>query len=170
MAPISCIRIAIALMLGVADAAAQEPIESRGSWRLVADGQDFALRTQARDTPDSTLSLICRREQGLFAFEVKSPALAAQPRGEDIRIGFKVDADDQVWLNVASGPDGMVPISHQTAFWIIHAALFQSGAKDVAFTAGDHTWQFALDGLADLSERLTARCGFEPNRAARQRR
>ena len=73
------------------------------------------------------------------------------PRGEDIRVGFKVDDGDQVWLSLATGPDGTVPIAHQTAFWIIHAAMTRSGARRLTFTAGDHTWQFALDGFAGLT-------------------
>src|SRR6476661_4390278 len=119
MTPPRSIHIAIALMLGMARAAAQEPLETRGAWRLVAQGENFALRTQATDAADSALSLICRKEQGVYAFEIKSPALAARPSGEDVRIGFKVDGDDQVWLNLATGPDGTVPIVQQTAFWII---------------------------------------------------
>jgi len=159
-------RIAIALLLGMVSAAAQEPIETRGAWRLVADGEDFALRTAALSAPDSTLSLHCRKAQRLYAFEIKSPALVGKPSGEDIRIGFKVDDDDQAWLNLASGPDGTVLISHQTAFWIIHGALTRSGAKTVAFAAADHAFQFALDGLSDLTDTLIARCQFEPPRLA----
>ena len=166
----SCIQVAIAMMLGVAHAAAQEPLETRGAWRIVAEGQDFALRTQARDAPDSTLSLLCRKEQDLFAYEVKSPALAGRARGEDIRISFKVDADDQVWLNLSTGPDGTVPILHQTAFWLINGALTANGAKQVAFTADGHTWEFALDGLRDLTRSLGERCGFEPSRPEPERR
>jgi len=157
-------RVAVALMLGVAGAAAQEPIETRGAWRLVADGQDFALRTQALGAPESTLSLHCRKTQQLFAFEIKSPALAARPPGEELRVGFKVDGDDQVWLTLAIGPDGTVPIAHQTAFWIIYDVVTRNGANNVAFTAADHTWQFALGGLPDLSGSLNQRCGFEPSR------
>jgi hypothetical protein len=153
----------------VSGAAAQEPVETRGAWRIVADGQNFSLRTQARDAPDSVFSLLCRKEQRLFTFEIKSPALAAQPPGEDIRVGFKVDGDDPVWLTLATGPDGTVPIAHQIAFWIIHAALARNGARDVAFTAGDHSWHFALDGFASLRESLTAHCGFEPPRSSRGR-
>ena len=159
------IPLAAALLLGGAGAAAPEPLETRGAWRLVADDQDFALRTQAIDAPDSTLSLHCRKAQTIFAFEIKSPTLAARPSGEDIRIGFKVDGDDRVWLTLASGPGGTVPITHQTAFWIIHAALTHNGAKGVGFTAGDQTWQFALDGLSDLTGSLTVRCEFEPPRS-----
>ena len=169
MTPHSLIRVAVALMLGVVGAAAQEAIETHGAWRLIADGPDLALRTTATTAPDSTLSLICRKEQQLYAFEIKSPSLAAQPPHEDIRIGFKVDDDDQTWFNLATGPDGTVPITHQTAFWIIHAALTRSGAQRVAFTAADHTWQFALDGLRDLTDSLMARCGFEPPRGAQRR-
>jgi hypothetical protein len=157
-------RVAFALLLGVAGAAAQEPIETRGAWRLVADGQDFALRTQALGAPESTLSLHCRKTQQLFAFEIKSPTLATRPPGEDLRIGFKVDGDDQVWLTLVTGPDGTVPIAHQTAFWIIRDALIRDGANNVAFTAADHTWQFALGGLRDLTGSLNERCGFEPSR------
>jgi hypothetical protein len=156
---------AAALMLGVASTAAQEAIETRGAWRLMADGPDFALRTQAIDALDSTLSLYCRKAQNVFAFEIKSPALAARPRGEDIRIGYKVDDDDQAWFNLATGPDGTVPITHQTAFWIIRGALTRNGAKGVGFTAGDRAWQFALDGLSDLTGSLIARCEFEPSRS-----
>src|SRR4051812_21076005 len=116
----SLIRVAIALMLGLTGAAAQEPLETRGAWRLVAEGENFALRTQATGAPGSSLSLICRKAQEVYAFEIKSPALAAHPSGEDVRIGFKIDGDDQVWLNLATGPDGTVPIVQQTAFWIIH--------------------------------------------------
>jgi len=154
-------RVVFALLVGLAGAAAQEAIETRGAWRLIAAGQDFALRTQALDAPDSTLSLLCRKEERQFAFEVRSPALAARPSGEDIRIGFKVDDDDQTWLNLATGPDGTIPIAHQTAFWIVHAVLTRKDAKGVAFTAADHTWRFSLDGFADLTESLSERCGFE---------
>jgi hypothetical protein len=157
-------RVAVALVLGVAAAAAQAPIETRGAWRLMPDGEDFALRTQALDAPESTLSLHCRKTQQLFAFEIKSPALAARPPGEELRVGFKVDGDDQVWLTLATGPDGTVSIAHQTAFWIIHAALVRNGANNVAFTAADHTWQFVLGGLRDLMESLAERCGFGPSR------
>jgi hypothetical protein len=157
-------RVAVALMLGVAGAAAQEPIETRGAWRLAADGQDFALRTPARDAPESTLSLHCRKTQQLFAFEIKSPALAARPDGEELRVGFKVDGDDQTWLTLVTGPDGTVPIAHPTAFWIIYGALTRDGANDVAFTAGDRSWRFALGGLRDLTESLSARCGFDLSR------
>jgi len=163
-------RIAIALLLGMVSTAAQEPIETRGAWRLVADGEDFALRTPALGAPDSTLSLHCRKAQQLYAFEIKSPALAGRSSGEDIRIGFKIDDDDQTWFNLATGPGGTVPISHQTAFWIIHGALTHSGAKIVAFTAADHGWQFALDGLRDLTDTLIARCAFEPRRPGPERR
>jgi hypothetical protein len=161
MAPGIFIRVAVLLMLAVAAAAAQEAIETRGAWRLVADGQDFALRTQAIGAPETTLSLHCRKTQQLFAFEIKSAALAARPDGEELRIGFKVDDGDQTWFNLSTGPNGTIPIAHQTAFWIIHGALTRTGAKDVAFTAADHTWQFALGGLRDLTETLSERCGFE---------
>lgn len=157
-------RVALALTLGTAAAAAQEPLATRGAWRLVPDGQDFTLRTQARDAPDSTLSLYCRKERQIYAFEIKSPALRGRPSGEDIRIGFKVDDDDQTWFNLSTGPDGTIPISHLTAFWIIHAALTRNDAKGVTFTAADHTWQFPLEGLRDLTEPLIERCGFEPPR------
>jgi hypothetical protein len=170
MAPGIIIRVAAVLLLGVASPVAQEPVETRGAWRLVADGADFALRTPAVAAPDSTLSLYCRKSQQQYAFEIKSPALAGKPSGEDIRIGFKVDDDDQAWLNLATGPDGTVPISHQTAFWIIYGVLTRSGAKGVAFTAADHTWQFALDGLRDLIDPLMARCEFEPRRPGPERR
>jgi hypothetical protein len=156
------VRICLAALLAaVAGAAAQEPIETRGAWRLVADGQDFALRTPALDAPESTLSLHCRKAQERYAFEIKSPALAARPDGEELRVGFKVDDTDQTWLTLATGPDGTVPIAHQTAFWIIHDALTRSGASNVAFTAGEHSWRFALGGLRDLTESLSERCGFE---------
>jgi len=164
------IRVAIALLLGVTGAAAQEPIETRGAWRLVADGTDFALRTPALGAPDSSLSLYCRNTQQLYAFDVKSPALAGRPSGEDIRISFKVDDGEQAWLNLSTGPDGTVPISHQTAFWIIYGALTRSGAKTAAFTAADHAFQFALDGLRDLVDPLIARCQFEPRRPEPDRR
>jgi hypothetical protein len=164
------IRIAVALMLGVAAAVAQEALETRGAWRLVPDGPDFALRTQATDAPDSTLALHCRKAQDLYAFEIKSPALGGRPSSEDIRVGFKVDDEDQTWLTLATGADGTIPIAHQTAFWIIYGAVTRSGAKDVAFTAADHTWRFALDGLRDLTESLMARCGFEPRRLQPDRR
>ncbi len=160
MKPVTCISVALALLLGVAGTAAQEPLETRGAWRIVAVGQDFALRTQALGAPDTTFSLLCRKAQGAFGFEIKSPALAARPRDEDIRVGFKVDGDDPVWLTLAIGRDGTVPITHQTAVWLVHGALRRDGAKEVAFTAGDHTWQFSLDGLAGLTEGFAARCGF----------
>jgi hypothetical protein len=162
-----CARIALALMLSVAGAGAQEPLESRGAWRIAADGENFALRTPARDAADTTLALLCRKEQRVYAFEIKSPALAARPPHEDIRVGFKVDDDDQTWLSLTTGPGGTVPIAHQTAFWIIHEALRRDGAKDVAFTAGDHAWTFSLEGLAGLIGSLTTRCGFEPARGWR---
>jgi hypothetical protein len=164
MTPGNFIGVAFALLLGLAAAAAQEPIETRGAWRLVADGPDFALRTQARDAPDSTLSLYCRKAGPLYGFEIKSPALASRPSDEETRVGFKVDGDDQVWLTLTSGPNGTVPITHQTAFWIIHEALTRNEAKAVTFTAAGHTWQFALDGLREMTDGLTARCGFAPPR------
>ena len=164
------VSIAFALMLGVAPTAAQAPIETRGAWRLVADGEDFALRTQAVDAPESTLSLFCRTGPRSYAYEIKSPALASRPSGEESRVGFKVDDEDQVWFTLPTGPDGTVPIAHETAFWIIHAALTRDGAKRVAFTAGDQTWQFTLDGLRDSGESLTSRCGFAPERPLPRRR
>ncbi|MGB9365543.1 MAG: hypothetical protein WCE79_05985 [Xanthobacteraceae bacterium] len=167
------VRLGIALILMTLSTAAtgqDQALETRGAWRLVADGEDFALRTQALDAPDSTLSFACRKAQNRFAFEIKSPALAARPNGKDIRIGFKVDDDDQAWLNLSTGPDGTVPIIQRTAFWIIHGELTREGAKEVAFTAGDHGWKFALDGLRGLTERLTARCGFDPPRSTRELR
>jgi hypothetical protein len=164
MTPGPSIGAAVALLLGISAAAAQAPIETRGAWSLVPDGGDFALRTGARDAPDSTLSLSCRKEQQTFAFEIKSPALAGRPSGEEIRIGFKVDDDDQTWFNLATGPDGTIPIAQQTAFWIIHSVLTRRGAKGVAFTAADRVWQFGLDGLRDLTAALIERCGFEPPR------
>jgi hypothetical protein len=154
---------AIIFILAVTAAAAQAPIETRGAWRLIPDGEDFALRTEARDAPDSTLSLHCRKGQQQFAFEIKSPALAGQPSGEEIRISFKVDDDDQTFFNLATGPDGTVPIAHRTAFAIIYAALTRSGAKSVAFTAAGRAWQFSLDGLRDMRDSLIERCGFEPS-------
>jgi hypothetical protein len=158
------LRVALALLLGVAGAAAQEPIETRGAWRLVADGQDFALRTQALEAPESMLSLHCRKAQQRHALEIKSPSLATRPEGEELRVGFKVDGGDPVWLTLATGPDGTIPIAHQTAFWIIYEALTRNGANVVSFAAADHTWQFALGGLRDLTESLNQRCGFEPSR------
>src|SRR5436190_24061222 len=106
MTPRSLIRVAVALMLGVAAAAAQEPIETRGAWRLVADGPDLALRTTATTAPDSTLSLFCRKEQQPYVFEMKRRSLAAQSPDEDIRIGFKVVFDDHILINIATGLDG----------------------------------------------------------------
>jgi hypothetical protein len=161
--------IATALLLGLAAVAAQQPLETRGAWQLVADGSDFALRTPAIGAADTTLSLNCRKEKRSYAFEIKSPALAARASGEDIRIGFKVDDDDRTWFNLATSPEGTVPISHQTAFWIIHAALTRSGAKRVAFMAADHDWQFSLEGLRDLTDTLTQRCGFDPPRPGPER-
>lgn len=154
----------MALILAALASAAMgqdQPVETRGAWRIVADGPDFALRTQALDAPGNTLALFCRKEQRRYAFEIRSPALATRPSDEETRIGFKVDEDDQVWLRLASGPDGTVPIAHETAFLIIQAALMRDGAKGVAFTVHDHTWQFALDGFAGLRDSLTAHCGFE---------
>ena len=80
--PVTFIRVAIALILCAAGAAAQAPIETRGAWRLMADGPDLALRTQALDAPDSSLSLACGKEQSRFAFELRSPALSARASGE----------------------------------------------------------------------------------------
>ena len=162
--PRNFIRVAAFILLGVAGAAAQEPIETRGAWRLVADGEDFALRTQALGAPESTLSLHCRKAQQRYALEIKSPSLATRPDGDELRVGFKVDDGDQVWLTLTTGPDGTVPITHQTAFWIIYAALTRDGASNVAFTAANHSWQFALGGLRELTESLNERCGFEPSR------
>jgi hypothetical protein len=167
------VRLGIALILMTLSTAAtgqDQALETRGAWRLVADGEDFALRTQALNAPDSTLSLGCRKAQHRFAFEIKSPALAARPSGENIRIGFKVDDDDQAWLNLATGPDRTVPIVQHTAFWIIHGVLTREGATEVTFTAGDHGWKFALDGLRGLTESLTMRCGFEQPRSLREQR
>jgi hypothetical protein len=161
-------RIALVLILSVPSAGAQAPVESRGAWQIAADGEDVALRTPAREAADTTLALLCRKEQRLYAFEIKSSALAARPPHEDIRVGFKVDDDDQTWFSLSTGPDGTVPIAHQTAFWIIHAALSRGGAKEVAFTAGDHAWRFSLDGFAGLTESLTTRCEFEPPRGQRR--
>jgi hypothetical protein len=155
---------AFALIVGVTAAAAQEPLETRGAWRLVPDGEDFALRTPAPGAPDSSLSLYCRKAKQAYVFEIKSPVLAGRQENEDIRIGFKVDDADQTWFNLTTGPHGTIPISHLTAFWIIHAALMGNDAKSVAFTAADHTWQFALDGLKELNDVLIERCGFEPPR------
>jgi len=161
---VSFARVVLVSMVGVGIAVAQEPIETRGAWRLATDGQDFALRTQALDAPDATLSLFCRKAQQRYALEIRSPALAARPEGEELRVSFKIDDGEQVWLTLATGPDGTVPIAHQTAFWIIYAALTRDGASTIAFTAADHSWQFALGGLRDLTESLTQRCGFEPSR------
>ena len=151
-------RIALVLILSVPSAGAQAPVESRGAWQIAADGEDVALRTTAREAADTTIALLCRKEQRLYAFEIKSSALAARPPHEDIRVGFKVDDDDQTWFSLSTGPDGTVPIAHQTAFWI----------KEVAFTAGDHAWRFSLDGFAGLTESLTTRCEFEPPRGQRR--
>jgi len=166
----SFIRVAVALMLGVVAAAAQEPIATHGAWRLVADGEDFALRTEVLGGLDTTLALFCRKAQQRYALELKSASLAARPEGEELRVGFKVDDGDQVWLTLATGPDGTVPITHQTAFWLIYDALTRNGASTVAFTAADHTWQFALGGLRDLTQSLSERCGFEPSRPEPRRR
>ncbi|TMI98557.1 MAG: hypothetical protein E6G97_25380 [Alphaproteobacteria bacterium] len=160
----SFICVAVALMLGVAAAAAQEPIVTRGAWRLVADGEDFALRTEALGAPENTLSLFCRKAQQRHALELKSPALAARPEGEELRVGFKVDDGELVWLTLATGPGGTVPIAHQTAFWIIYEALRRNGASTVGFTAAERAWVFDLGGLRDLTESLNERCGFEPSR------
>jgi hypothetical protein len=165
----SLLRIAIALMLGLSAAAAQQPLETRGAWRLVPDGEDFAARTQAVGAPDTMLSLYCRKPDA-YALAIKSATLADQPSGEDIRISFKVDDSDQTWFNLTTAPDGTVPISHQTAFWIIYPALTRNDAKTVTFTARDHGWQFALDGLKDLVPALSARCGFEPMQPEPQQR
>src|SRR3954449_12921940 len=99
-----CIRISAALMLWIGGAAAQDGIKTGGAWCLVPDGPDFALRTQATDAPDSTLALHCRKAQDLYAFEIN--ALAGRPSSEDIRVGFKVDDEDQTWLTLATGADG----------------------------------------------------------------
>ena len=163
-------RVALALMLGMAAAGAQEPIARLGAWRLVADGEDFALRTQALGAPESALSLHCRKAQQRYALEIKSPALAPRPDGEELRVGFKVDGDDQIWLTLAAGPDGTVPIAHQTAFWLLYEALMRNGANNVAFTVADHTWQFALGGVRELTQSLNERCGFEPTRPESRRR
>ena len=163
------ICVAVSLLLAGAGAAAQAPLETRGAWRLVADGDDFALLTPALAAPDSSFSLYCRKAKNIYAFEIKSPALAARPAGEDIRISFKVDGDDQTWFNLTTGPEGTVPISHLTPFWIIHAALTRRDAQRVEFTAAGGAWQFSLEGLKDLAERLTARCGFEPPRPGPER-
>ena len=163
-------RVAFVLMLSVASAAAQGPLETRGAWHIGADGDGFALRTRARDASDGSFALLCRREARRFMFELKSPALASLPRGNDIRVSFKVDDDDQVWFNFATGPDGTIPIAQETAFWIIRAALFRKDAKVVAFTTGDQSWQFDLDGLATSDESLTQHCGFAPDRSPRRRR
>ena len=155
----------IALLLGSITAAAQVPPETRGAWRIVPDREDFALRAQATGAPDTTLSLHCRAEQRAYVLELKSPALSSRPRGEDIRIAYKVDAVEQTFFNVTVGPDGTVPITtvaHQTAFWIIQSAMVRTGARSVAFSAGDNTWQFALEGYAELNDALYTRCKFEP--------
>lgn len=164
MTPRTCLGAIVALLLGLTAAAAQEPIETRGAWRIVADGSDFALRTQALDAPGTTLSLLCYRDSRVFSFEVKSPALAARQSGDDIRIGFKVDGEDQIWFNLSTGANGTIPITHPTPFWSIHEAVMRAGAKAITFTAGDHGWQFPLDGLASLTESLTRACGFEASR------
>lgn len=160
-------HIALALMVSVAGAGAQEPLESRGAWRIAADGENFALRTPARDAAETTLALLCRKEHRVYAFEIRSSALAGLPPHDDIRVGFKVDDNDQTWLSLTTGPGGTVPISHRTAFGIIHEALARDGAKEVAFTAGDHTWKFSLEGFAGLIGSLTTRCGFELARGRR---
>ena len=170
MRAIGFLPAAIAVLFGAATAAAQQPIETRGAWRLVQDGEDFALRTAAVGAPDSTLSLSCHKEQQGYVLAIKSPALAARPSGEDIRISFKVDDSDQIWFNLSTGPDGTVPISHQTAFWIIYPALTRDEAKTIVFTAADYSWQFNLDGLRDLTAGLSKRCGFDPARREPERR
>lgn len=157
------VRLGIALIL-MAAMGQEQTVEALGAWRLLEHGTDFALRTPALDASDSTLSLLCDAEQRRYIFEIRSPALAARPSGEDIRVGFKVDDGNQVFLTLATGPDGTVPIGHLTAFWIIYSELMRADAKSVAFTAGDHTWKFALDGLAGLTERFSVLCGFEPPR------
>lgn len=164
-----CVGLA-ALLLSLSTASARAPLETRGAWSIVADGEDFALRTQAAGNADTTFSLYCRKEHRLFALEIKSPALASRPQADDARIAFQVDDADRVWLNVSNGPDGTVPITdrtHNTGFWIIHSAIASSGAKQLAFSVGDHTWQFALDGFADLNESLNTRCKFPPARSTR---
>jgi hypothetical protein len=153
------LRIVAALLLSVPAAAAQQPLETRGTWPLVPDGADFALRTGAVGAADTTLSLSCRKEQQGYVLTLKSPALAGRASGDDIRI--KVDVGDQTFFNLTTGPDGTLPISHQTAFWIMYPALTRSDAKAVAFTAADHSWQFSLDGLRDLTAALSERCGLE---------
>ena len=165
------VRNLITLILTMLSTAAigQQELASRGAWDIAAEGEDFALRTPARDAADTTLALLCRKEHRAFAFEIKSAALAARPPHEEIRVGFKVDDDDQTWFSLSTGPGGTVPISHPTAFWIVHAALLRGGAKEVAFTAGDHAWRFSLEGFAGLIENLTTRCGFEPARGSRGR-
>lgn len=167
---VSFARVVLVSMVGVGLAAAQGPIETRGAWHLAADGQDFALRTQALDAPDATLSLFCRKAQQRYALEIRSPALAARPEGEELRVGFKVDDGEQVWLTLATGPDGTVPIAHQTAFWLLYETLTRNGANNVAFTVAKHPWQFALGGLRDLTGSLNERCGFEPSRPEPRRR
>ena len=169
MSAASLLRISIALMLGLSAAAAQQPLETRGAWRLVPDGEDFAARTQAVGAPDTMLSLYCRKPEA-YALAIKSAALAARPSGEDIRISFKIDDKDQTWFNLSTGADGTVPISHRTAFWIIYPALTRNDAKTVTFTAGDHGWQFSLAGLKDITALLSERCGFEPAQPEPQQR
>jgi len=163
-------RVALALLLGLTAAAAQRPLETRGAWHLVPDGEDFALRTQALMRPDTIFSLYCRKAQQLYAFEIKSSDLAARSRGEDIRVGFKLDDNDTTWFNLASGPDGTVPVSHQTVFWIIYPALTRNDAKIFGFAVGERAWLFQTEGLREMTEKLTTRCGFEPPRASPERR
>jgi hypothetical protein len=87
MKPVTCISVALALALGVAGAAAQQPLETRDAWRIVAVGQDFALRTQALGASDTTFSLLCRKAQGAFEFEIKVRRL---PPGRATRISASV--------------------------------------------------------------------------------
>ena len=159
--PSDFLRVAAALLISVPAAAAQQPLETRGAWQLVPDGADFALRTGAVGAADTTLSLSCRKEQQGYVLTLKSPALAGRASGDDIRISFKVDVGDQTFFNLTTGPDGTIPIAHQTAFWIMYPALTHSDAKAVAFTAADHSWQFSLDGLRELTPALSERCGLE---------
>jgi hypothetical protein len=111
-------------MVGVGIAVAQEP--NRNTWRMAPCHRRTRFRaahpgrwTRRR----GALSLHCRKAQQRYALEIRSPALAARPEGEELRVSFKIDDGEQVWLTLATGPDGTVPIAHQTAFWIIYAAL-----------------------------------------------